>query len=278
MSIWRQLVRGLRALTNRRAADQDIADEISSYLEQAAAALEARGISPDEARRAARLEIGSATAVREQVRSYGWENAIRTPLSDLCYAARRLRRNPGFTTVCVLTLAFGIGANSAIFSVINGVILKPLGYLHPDELIDRLRVSIPSRAAVRSVGACPLPSGSHWGSIVLPSSRSLETVPLSIRLKRSGPPYQKLPVTFIVINNREYNVLKNFIRSQASYASIRANRFVAMDLVDPPIDFLALAKSMGVPARRLNTAADIAPAIEAAIASGGPIILEIPIA
>ena len=72
--------------------------------------------------------------------------------------------------------------------------------------------------------------------------------------------YEKLPVTFVVINNREYNVLKNFIRSQAAYASVRANQFIAMDLVNPPIDFLALATSMGVSARRLNTAADIAPA------------------
>lgn len=80
-----------------------------------------------------------------------------------------------------------------------------------------------------------------------------------------------------MINDREYNVLKNFIRSQAAYASVRANRFIAMDLVNPPIDFLALATSMSVSARRLNTVADIAPAIEAALASGGPSILEIPI-
>jgi predicted permease len=136
MSIWRQIARGLRTLTNRPAADRDIADEVESYLEHATAALEASGISPDEARRAAGMNLGNAAAVREQVRSYGWENLIATPLSDLRCAARRLRRNPGFTMVCVLTLALGIGAVSAIFSVIDGILLKPLPYLHPDELID----------------------------------------------------------------------------------------------------------------------------------------------
>lgn len=64
MPIWRQLFRGLRALTNRRAADRDIADEVESYLEQAAEALEANGMSPNEARRSVRLHLGNATTVR----------------------------------------------------------------------------------------------------------------------------------------------------------------------------------------------------------------------
>jgi predicted permease len=136
MSIWRQFSRGLRALTNRRAADQDIADEVESYLQQAAEEFEAKGMSPDEARRAVRLHMGQATAVREQVRCYGWENVISKRLSELGYVARRLRHNPGFTTACVLTLAVAIGANSAIFSVINGILLKPLAYPNPDQLID----------------------------------------------------------------------------------------------------------------------------------------------
>jgi hypothetical protein len=136
MSIWRQLTRGLRALTKRRVADQDIADEVDSYLAQAAEDLESSGMSPDEARRAVQLNLGNATTVGEQVRSYGWENVISARASELGFAARRLRHNPGFTTVCVLTLAIGIGANSAIFSVINGVLLKPLPYQNPAELID----------------------------------------------------------------------------------------------------------------------------------------------
>ncbi len=89
--------------------------------------------------------------------------------------------------------------------------------------------------------------------------------------------HEKLPVTFVVINNREYNILKKFLRSQPGYASARENRFIAMDLVDPAIDFLALAASMGVAARRVGRAADIAPAIAAGIASGAANLIEIPV-
>jgi benzoylformate decarboxylase len=79
--------------------------------------------------------------------------------------------------------------------------------------------------------------------------------------------YEKLPVTFVVINNREYNILKSFMKAQPHYASVRANRFIAMDLAEPAIDFLALAASMGLRGCRVDRARDIAPAIEAGIAS-----------
>jgi benzoylformate decarboxylase len=81
-----------------------------------------------------------------------------------------------------------------------------------------------------------------------------------------------------VVNNCEYNILKKVMRSQPHYASVRANRFIAMDIVDPAIDFPALAASMGLPARRAERAADIEPAIEADIASATPNLIEIPVA
>ena len=89
--------------------------------------------------------------------------------------------------------------------------------------------------------------------------------------------YESLPVTFVVMNNREYNILKNFSKSQPHYLSPRANRFIAMEITDPPIDFLALAAAMGVPARRVERAADIAGAVEDGIASNRPNLIEIPI-
>ena len=82
MSLLRQFTRGLHVLGNRKAADQEIADEVSQYLEETTAAFTARGLAPDEARRAARLELGGTTAVREQVRGYGWENGVDILFAD----------------------------------------------------------------------------------------------------------------------------------------------------------------------------------------------------
>ncbi len=104
MSLWRQLTRGLNVLAHRKAADQDVTDEVDHYLEQATAGLMASGLSAEDARRTARLELGSPTVVREQVRSSGWENRLGTLLTDLRFAVRQLVRNPGFAIVSTVTL------------------------------------------------------------------------------------------------------------------------------------------------------------------------------
>jgi putative ABC transport system permease protein len=128
VSLRRHLRHGFRALANRRAVDRDIADEVEHYLDEAAASLQAGGLSPEEARRLTALELGSATRVREQVREYGWENIIETTILDLRCGARRLRRDPMLTAVAALTLALGIGASTAIFSAVNPVLFQPLPY------------------------------------------------------------------------------------------------------------------------------------------------------
>jgi putative ABC transport system permease protein len=134
MSLWRQAGRGLRALTNRTVTDHEVADEVRDYIERATAAHVARGLNPRDARRAAQLEVGNVTVAREQVRSYGWENAIETMLSDLRFAVRRLRTNPGFSSVATITLALGIGATTAIFSAVNPILFAPLPYPRPDRI------------------------------------------------------------------------------------------------------------------------------------------------
>ncbi|HSL85150.1 MAG TPA: ABC transporter permease, partial [Thermoanaerobaculia bacterium] len=128
MSLLRRLTRGLHALRHREAHDREIDEEVASFLEEAAAAHRARGLSPEAALRAARAEIGNPLTVREEVRGHGWENAVEALGADLRHAVRRLRREPGFTAVAVLTLAVGIGATTAIFSVIRPVLLEALPY------------------------------------------------------------------------------------------------------------------------------------------------------
>ncbi len=133
--LWRQLTHGLRALLDRPAADRDLTEEVEHYLAEAAAAHRARGLSPADALRAARLEIGPVAAVREQVRTAGWEYGLETLLSDLRYADRRLRAAPGFTVIAVLTSAIGIGATAAIFSAVKPILFEPLPYPAADRLV-----------------------------------------------------------------------------------------------------------------------------------------------
>ena len=123
------------ALTHRGAADRDAADEVEHYLEQITADLEHAGLDPDEARRAARLELGNVALVTEQVRGYGWEHALDTLLADVRFGARQLRRRPGFSAVGIMTLALGIGASTAIFSAVNPILFEPLPYPDADRVV-----------------------------------------------------------------------------------------------------------------------------------------------
>ena len=135
MSLWRHFVHGLRVLRNRKAADKEIADEVDQYLEESTAEFLKKGLSPEEARRAALLELGGRSAIQQQIRAYGWENMLETILADLRYAGRRLTGNPGFTIVAILTLGLGIGASTSIFSVVDAVLLRPLPYPNPEKIV-----------------------------------------------------------------------------------------------------------------------------------------------
>lgn len=125
-ALWRRLTRGLRALTNSRAADQDLQDELTHYVEQLVASRLAAGMSPADARRAAVLEVGNQTNIREGVRASLWETTVSSALADLRYSLRTLARNPVFTLVVVGVIAVGVGAVTTVFSGVNAYLLKPL--------------------------------------------------------------------------------------------------------------------------------------------------------
>ncbi|MEO7966211.1 MAG: ABC transporter permease [Gemmatimonadaceae bacterium] len=128
LSIWRNLTRGARALGNASERDRDISDEVDHYVAEAAAAGVARGLGRDEALRVARIEIGGTTVVHERVRISGWEHRVETFLADLRFGVRRLRADPGFTAVALITLALGVGGTTAVFSAVKPVLFDPLPY------------------------------------------------------------------------------------------------------------------------------------------------------
>src|SRR5438094_2011683 len=135
MTRLRRLLLRLFNVFNRGRAESDLAREVASHLTLLEDDFQRRGMTRDDARRAARLALGGVEQTKElhrDARSFVWlEDARR----DLRHAVRALRRAPGFTAAVVLTLALGIGANTAMFSVISGVVLKPLGYPDADRIV-----------------------------------------------------------------------------------------------------------------------------------------------
>src|SRR5262249_16064458 len=131
MSMWRPVRRGARALMNPSASDQEIADEVHHYLDQATEELIRQGCPPEDARRIVRLEMGTVALVKERVRASGWEHVVDTLVADVRYAVRMLAKNPGFAAVAILSLALGIGANAAIFELIDAVRLRTLPVARP---------------------------------------------------------------------------------------------------------------------------------------------------
>jgi putative ABC transport system permease protein len=125
----------LRAVLSRRRVEQELDDELRMHLELEAEKRLPDAGSADEARRRAVLSFGAVESVKDEVRESWGIRFLETLGQDLKYGARSLRRNPGFTGVVALTLGLGIGANTAVFSVVRGVLLRPLPYARGQEVV-----------------------------------------------------------------------------------------------------------------------------------------------
>jgi putative ABC transport system permease protein len=126
---------GLRALFAKQRAEQELDEELRGYMETAVEQKMRAGAGREEAAREISMEMGGMEALKEQVREVGWETRVESFFQDVRFGLRMLRKNLSFSSVAVLALALGIGANTAMFSVIEAVLLRPLPYHNADEIV-----------------------------------------------------------------------------------------------------------------------------------------------
>jgi putative ABC transport system permease protein len=140
----------MRALWRRRQLDGDLQDEVAFHLAMREEKNRAAGARGDEARYAARRQFGNVSEVKERTREMWTFVSLESLWQDVRYGARLLAKNPGFSIIAILTLALGIGASAAIFSVVNGVLLRPLPFPKPDRLV-RVWEANPKNGYARNV-------------------------------------------------------------------------------------------------------------------------------
>src|SRR5579864_2513626 len=142
MSLLRSIAGGLRSLFRKERVSQELDEELNDFLEMAAEEKMKQGMSRNDALRAVRLEQGNLEATKEVVRSAGWESLLETCWRDLRFGLRTLRKTPGFTATAIVTLSLGIGANTAIFMLLDAVRLRSLPVQDPQELAE-VRITDP---------------------------------------------------------------------------------------------------------------------------------------
>jgi predicted permease len=175
MPLLRNIASGLRSLFQKKRAERELDEELRGFMDMAAEESMKQGRSQKDALRAVRLERGSLEAAKEVVRSAGWESFLEAFWQDIRFALRMLRRSPGFTAVAVLTLALGIGANTAIFSLIDAFMLRSIPIHDPSRVvqitsIDRAEdgpgITISIAQEIEQHQQVFAAMGAYWGDII----------------------------------------------------------------------------------------------------------------
>jgi predicted permease len=131
----KNFARGITSLFQRRHVEQELDEELQGYLEASVAHKQRNGMTAEAARRAASVELGSGNSVKHRIWSSRWESTIEGILGDIRLSARSLLKSPGFTATALLSLALGIGGNTAIFTLIDQVLLRNLPVRDPQQLV-----------------------------------------------------------------------------------------------------------------------------------------------